>query len=257
VTDKSFDQLTKLVSSSTSRRGLLKGAAAAALSGVAMRLRGGSDAAARARVRMACARLGQPCDTVVGTPGNMICCPGLACDMNGETLSCCKPENESCVENTDCCAGNVCRPNPTGLGNRCLPPGDVGAECIEDADCASGLCDGYSGTCLDNGCGMGCFGGPYIGPPTFCGADSRSNAPCACYPTTEDTCSCSASNGCPDVSGGCSSSADCPIGRTCIIPLGVPNISGFGPVGVCGANCDFLGDIYGVGPFSTESAFAW
>jgi hypothetical protein len=83
VTDKSFDQLTKLVSRSTSRRGLLKGAAAAALSGVAMRLRGGNDAEARARVRMACARLGQPCDTVAGTPGNMICCPGLACDMNG------------------------------------------------------------------------------------------------------------------------------------------------------------------------------
>jgi hypothetical protein len=252
--DDRFDDFTKLVSTSTSRRGLLKGAAAAALGGVAMRLRGSGNAAARARVSMACARLGQPCATGTGTPGNMICCPHLSC---GDGDVCCKDTNETRVADSDCCADNVCRPNPTGLGNRCLPPGDVGAECIEDADCASGLCDGYTSTCLDNGCGMDCFGGPYLGPPTFCGADSRSNEPCACYPTTEDTCSCSASNGCADVSGGCSSSDECPVGRTCIIPLGVPDICGLGPVGVCGANCDFLGDIYSIGSFSTEGAFTW
>jgi len=136
MTDKSFDQLTKLVSKTTSRRGLLKGAAAAAMGGIAMRFRGNS-ADARARVAMACARLGQPCNVTAHTPGGLICCPHLVCDAT-EHL-CCTPSNGSCMGDTDCRGDDVCRPNPTGLGNRCLPPGDVGAEGIEDADCMGGL----------------------------------------------------------------------------------------------------------------------
>ena len=143
--DERFDNLTKLVSRSTSRRGLLKGAAAAALGGVAMRLRGSGDAAARARIKMACARLGQPCNTIPGTPGNKICCPHLACDSD---LTCCKPTNATCVDDGDCCADDVCRPNPSGVGNRCLPPGLVGAECVEDTDCMGGLaCEVTTGQC--------------------------------------------------------------------------------------------------------------
>jgi hypothetical protein len=95
---------------------------------------------------MACARLGQPCDTATGTPGDHICCPDLIC---GDDLLCCKGTNDTCVADSDCCADNSCRPNPTGLGNRCLPPGEVGAECLEDADCAGTLiCDTYVGQCL-------------------------------------------------------------------------------------------------------------
>jgi hypothetical protein len=96
-------------------------------------------------VRMACARLGQPCATGVGTPGDHICCPNLIC---GDGAVCCKDTNESCIDDGDCCTGDVCRPNPTGLGNRCLPPGDVGAECLEDEDCLGGLaCETTTGTC--------------------------------------------------------------------------------------------------------------
>jgi hypothetical protein len=135
VTDDRFDSLTKLVSKTTSRRGLLKGTAAAALGGIAMRLRG-NGADARARINMACARLGQPCSTIKGTPGSKICCPHLACDSDH---TCCTPSNGSCMGDSDCCGSDICRPNPTGLGNRCLPPGAVGAECIEDADCMGGL----------------------------------------------------------------------------------------------------------------------
>jgi hypothetical protein len=52
------------------------------------------------------------------------------------------------VTDADCCADNVCRPNPDGLGSRCLPPGLVGAECIDDSDCAGGLaCEVESGQC--------------------------------------------------------------------------------------------------------------
>jgi hypothetical protein len=144
VTDKTFDQLTKLVSKTTTRRGVLKGAAAAAMGGIAMRLRGNS-ADARARVAMACARLGQPCNVTKHTPGGLVCCPHLACDSDHV---CCSPTNTSCMGDTDCCGSDVCRPNPSGLGNRCLPPGDVGAECIEDTDCMGGLaCEVLSGQC--------------------------------------------------------------------------------------------------------------
>ena len=147
MTDERFDTLTRRLATGTSRRGLLKGMAAIALGGVAARVRGTGDAEARARVKMACARLGQPCNIISGTPGNKICCPHLACDTD---LTCCKPQNASCVDDGDCCADSVCRPNPSGLGNRCLPPGLVGAACVEDADCAGNLvCDIYSATCLE------------------------------------------------------------------------------------------------------------
>jgi hypothetical protein len=148
MTDERFDRLTKLVSTSTTRRGLLKGAAAVALSGLVARVRGagGQDADARARIQMACARLGQPCSTVKGTAGSLICCPHLACDSDHV---CCAPHNGSCLADGDCCGDDICRPNPTGLGNRCLPPGGVGAGCVEQADCQANLtCDLSSDLCL-------------------------------------------------------------------------------------------------------------
>jgi hypothetical protein len=149
MTDDRFDRLTKLVSTSTTRRGLLKGAAAVALSGVVARVRGAGrqDADARARINMACARLGQPCSTVAHTPGSLVCCPHLACDATEHV--CCTPSNGSCLADSDCCGEDVCRPNPTGVGNRCLPPGLVGAECVEDLDCAGTLvCDLSVNLCL-------------------------------------------------------------------------------------------------------------
>jgi hypothetical protein len=141
---------------------------------------------------MACARLGQPCATGVGTPGDHICCPDLTCGIDAV---CCKDTNETCVADSDCCADNICRPNPTGLGNRCLPPGLVGAECIDDSDCASGLaCEVESGqcgeicglvTCLaDQTCDpytLACVGDP--GAPCLDGSDCASGL-CDSYTLT-------------------------------------------------------------------------
>jgi hypothetical protein len=174
--DDRFDDLTKLVSKSTSRRGLLKGAAAAALGGVAMRLRGSGDAAARARVKMACARLGQPCGTGPGTPGDHICCPDLTC---GADAVCCKDTNAPCVTDADCCAdADVCRPNPNGLGNRCLEPGLVGAKCIEDTDCAGGLaCELESGLCGEVCGDVTCLADQTCDPYTLT-CVGNSGAPC-------------------------------------------------------------------------------
>jgi hypothetical protein len=136
VTDHAFDELSKRLSAAATRRGVLKGALAAAVGGVATRLRG---AGAAAQTRQACERLGQTCDATHP------CCQHLACAAG----SCCRPVNETCYADSDCCADNVCRPNPHGMGLRCLPPGDVGAACVEQADCAGSLtCDVYTGTCL-------------------------------------------------------------------------------------------------------------
>jgi hypothetical protein len=133
MTDQQFDNLAKQLSSVASRRGVLKGALAVALGGIATRFRGDQADAAR---RPACGRLHQDCSSAA-------CCPGFACEAD----ACCRPTNETCYEDTDCCSGNVCRPNPHGMGQRCLPPGDVGAACVSDTDCATGICDLYTGTC--------------------------------------------------------------------------------------------------------------
>src|SRR4029079_18863240 len=79
MNNERFDQLTKTLSKTASRRTVFKGMVAAAVGGACTRLRGGDSAAARARVRMACARLGQPCATGTGTRGNMLCCPDVTC----------------------------------------------------------------------------------------------------------------------------------------------------------------------------------
>jgi hypothetical protein len=173
MTDDRFDRLTKLVSTSTTRRGLLKGAAAVALSGVVARVRGTGrqDADARARIHMACARLGQPCAEMAGTPGSLVCCPHLACDATEHV--CCTPSNGSCLADADCCGDDICRPTPGGLGGRCLPLGELGAACLEDADCASGACDAYTATCAAAVCMTGAD--PETGAPWLvCSVDAAS-----------------------------------------------------------------------------------
>ena len=194
MTGPRFDDLTKTLGKSTSRRAVLKALALAAVGGVLSRA-GGGDAEARARVRMACARLGQPCNTIPGTPGNKICCPHLACDAD---LTCCKPQNESCVDDGDCCAGNVCRPNPKGLGNRCLPPGGVGAACVETADFSDALvCEPYSGLCLE-----------------ITGTPCTANNQCVSGICDDYTGICAGA--CLDLCVNCASSADCCAGLQCV-----------------------------------------
>jgi hypothetical protein len=136
MTDERFDAFAKRLSAATSRRGLLKGALAVALGGVAMRLKGND---ADAQTRQACSRLQQACGA-----GQPACCAHLTCQDG----ACCRPTNETCYADSDCCPDNVCRPNPHGLGNRCLPPGGVDAACVDAGDCAAEfVCDAYTGTC--------------------------------------------------------------------------------------------------------------
>jgi hypothetical protein len=202
MTNERFDQLTKTLSTTASRRSVFKGVVAAAVGGVFTRFRG--DAAeARARVRMACARLGQPCAAGTGTPGAMLCCPQLTC---GADAVCCKDTNATCVDDGDCCADNVCRPNPTGLGHRCLPAGDVGSECVEDSDCADGLgCHATALVCVsvcnDANCSPVefCCGVPFaIGSTLCCG---KPNTACdQSYPQCV---------GCAEYNEPCNSDSEC------------------------------------------------
>lgn len=162
VTDDRFDELTKTLGKTASRRTVVKGVLAAALGGLLARA--GSDNAEAFRGRRGCGRVGQDCG---GTnPG---CCVGLTC---GDDDLCCVADNQPCIEDSDCCAGDVCRPYGA-FSYRCQAPGLVGEQCAEDldcaggiactagvccnadgdtcvadADCCSGACDPYSGTCL-------------------------------------------------------------------------------------------------------------
>jgi Cys-rich repeat protein len=208
MTDERFDNLTRSLGKATSRRTIFKGLVAAAVGGVLAKASGGGDAEARARIRMACARLGQPCGSGPGTPGNMVCCPHLTC---GDDAVCCKATTESCGDDSDCCGSDVCRPNPSGAGNHCLPPGDLGAECLEDSDCAAGLtCDMYTGTCGGNGgaeCAVDsdCATGFVCDPYTL-----------TCVPVGTDP------NGTPCVSDGtCASGSCCPPEGVCKPPANV------------------------------------
>jgi hypothetical protein len=135
MTDSRFDELTKGLGERASRRAVVKTLGALALGGLLSRTRGDSAAA---QARQTCARLHQDCSSSA-------CCPHLACE-NG---ACCRPTNETCYQDSDCCTGNICRSNPSGLGGRCLPPAGVGEACVVDTDCATGYCDPYSLTCTD------------------------------------------------------------------------------------------------------------
>jgi hypothetical protein len=128
VTERTFDELAKRLGSATSRRGMLKGALALAVGGVAARLRGSQAAAATAR--QACGRLSQTCGA--GLPA---CCPGMTCDAG----VCHKLDNQSCYADDDCSGLSTCRPNPHGLGMRCLPPAGLGESCTDDSDCGAQL----------------------------------------------------------------------------------------------------------------------
>jgi hypothetical protein len=163
MTDERFDALTKQLTAASSRRGVLKGGLALALGGLATRLRGG-NADARARIKMACAREGQPCSVLRGATANPVCCPHLVCDCNsGVCVSpspTCAPTGpfETCVEGplgiVSCANAEQCAQveNVDG-GCACIERfcgfDSVPVLCQSGADCPSGLCVSVPGCCGD------------------------------------------------------------------------------------------------------------
>jgi hypothetical protein len=181
MTDERFDDLTRRLETATSRRGVLKGAAAVALGGLAARLRGSGSAEARARIRMACARQGQVCSTANDAPGNQRCCPHLECDAaDDETPGICVPAGQVCAPGE---AGESCAnlfESSCGADDHCAQVVNVdgGCACIEricierlvqqvqqecatGTDCQSGLCVSVPGCCgpsVGNFCAIPCGG---------------------------------------------------------------------------------------------------
>jgi hypothetical protein len=174
MTEDRFDALTKQITTAASRRGLLKGALALALGGVATRVSGTGRAEARARIKMACAREGQYCDPAQAALGRVVCCPGLVCNENTEL---CAPEGRTCAPGMP---AESC--GPGGVPSSCGPEGfcgqvtdvDGGCACIErtcgeppqscttGADCQSGLCVDVPGCCGEPGflfCATPCAAG--------------------------------------------------------------------------------------------------
>jgi hypothetical protein len=181
MTDERFDDLTRRLESATSRRGVLKGAAAVALGGLATRLRG-SRAEARARIKLACAREGQACDPAQAALGRVVCCPGLVCDADSlvcaPPLPTCDPTGprEACADLifASCAPGDACAQvtDVDGGGCTCIVR-TCGPTCQTGADCESGLCVDVPGCCNEPGvffCGTPCGSIPI---PDGTGADVR------------------------------------------------------------------------------------
>ena len=145
--ERRFDDLTKVLGRHASRRTVFKAVIAATLGSVLPRFAARDEAAdAAGNIRPACLRTGQSC-SLHDNPAHTPCCSGV-CDP--VTQQCRLTQNSSCLDDPDCVSGTVCRPNPAGLGARCLPPGGLGAKCAEHDDCASGFCDPYTHTCTNH-----------------------------------------------------------------------------------------------------------
>src|SRR5205823_6524158 len=149
VGGRAFDEFTKrLATRATSRRGLLKGAAAATVS-----------AAVGSRVESALATHNRPCRQIGDNcRSNAECCHRY-CDSISSTCACpagvtcnrnsnCRDVGDNCRANADCCLGIcntqtfqcVCPPEVPGCteNGQCR---EVGANCSSSAECCSGFCD--------------------------------------------------------------------------------------------------------------------
>src|SRR5689334_13264881 len=152
-----FDELTKALATSTSRREALKTIAATTLGGLL-----GLGGIGTAFGASTCHRNGLGCDT------NSQCCSGYC--ANGEKCTCppapaCNsicpcPSGQSCVNGTCCptsqvCNGVCCATGQTCVNGTCCATANVcGSTCLA-APCAASQClkcDAATGTCVST-CG--------------------------------------------------------------------------------------------------------
>jgi hypothetical protein len=157
-----FDDLTKALATSTSRRQALKTIAAATIGGIL-----GLGGIGTALGAPKCHRQGTGCDTTSQ------CCKGLSC-QNGKCAPC-TANGGTCSGNTDCCSGNCsngfcCASGQVGVSNgTCATPCTTcsgGPRCgCGQCECDRNLCEtgsaNFTGCSDDNGCPAGqfCSGG--------------------------------------------------------------------------------------------------
>lgn len=226
--EQRFDNLSRIIARSTSRRATVKGIAAAIGGGVFAGVFG-----VRAQ-RAGAQGTGQPGDACDASDQ---CASGNCSGINGRSgvCYCVDPDRPwvgcSCEEGTEgpCGGGMICCPNnesPGGSGVcvpdsvSCNPTGECSAQpgdtCETNNDCCTGSCMSGICACLD-------ASRPWLG----CGCDTGSEIPCGdnaslvCCPTTTTpggpgTCT-AASVGCEAVCSSypgeeCASSDDCCVG---------------------------------------------
>jgi hypothetical protein len=188
--DQRFDNLSRIIARSTTRRSTVKGIAAAIGGGVFASVFG-------VRAQRAMAQEVGPgdectsnedcttglCSAEGETPGVCYCSdpdrPWIGCDCDTGTESPCGGGTVVCCSTTDDPGGpGVCTSDSVG----CNPTGDCtqdpGQECSSDAECCTGTCQGGICACDDPD-------RPWVG----CPCDTGTEAPCdggVCCPTTTE-----------------------------------------------------------------------
>ena len=178
MNDERFDDLTKLLATGPSRRGMLKALGAMAAAGFVSLVGRRHVATAQAPP---CQRFGEICRVNVHcctgtcTDFRCACPPGLPnlCPATQQCLAAC-PEGRvfnaascqcECAPDTRQCPGGQCCPTAAQCcGSGCCPEGTVcskgecipcpqgglapGARCTSGEQCCSGVCSAFTGTCV-------------------------------------------------------------------------------------------------------------
>ncbi len=209
-----FDELTKALVTSTSRRQALKTIAATTLGGIL-----GLSGLGTAFGATTCHRNGLGCDT------NSQCCSGYC--ANGEKCTC--PPAPACNSYCPCPSGQTCC-NGTCINsqtdvNNCGACGHVCS--FPDASAA---CSG--GTCVLVACNAGfgnCDGNAANGCETNLQTDAQNCGQCGHICASGETC----------VSGACTcgSAGDCPNGQNCCNGVCVDEQTNINNCGSCGHAC--------------------
>lgn len=238
-----FDELTKSLTTKTSRRQALKTFVATAFSGV-LTLSGLGRAFAKKKCPPGQTNCGGKCVNTSNDPNNCgvcgtvcisgLCVSGLCCASGAVQCgtSCCTQTccGSTCVDtNFDpnncggcgnvCSTGACCNAACVDLSNDPHNCGSCGNVCPSGATCKNGKCVSPGPMCPMGGCKTSFVCG---GPPVTCGPGGV----CLCLTTVEGTLCCG------DICGNpCSSSSDCPSGWFC-------QAAGTGCCGqVCIRNC--------------------
>jgi len=133
-----FDEFTRTLATTTSRRHAFRALAATAVGGI-FGLGQIDDALAKKRK---CRSNGKDCNN------DHQCCSGN-CDSNGVCVAPCRANSKGCTADSQCCSGN-CNNSFGGTGTCVAPCLPNTRNCTADNQCCSGNCNnppGGTGTC--------------------------------------------------------------------------------------------------------------
>ena len=203
-----FDELTKALATSTSRRHALRLIATATIGGLfglgGIRMAFGRNSPCH-RNGTACSA-NQKCCSNYCVKGKCTCPPAPTCNS-----VCPCPSGQTCHNGSCCPTGDVCGPScgcPTGqvcLNDACAPCITAGNICDVNSNCCSGICcQGNAPTAICCGSGQTC-----LANGTCASNCDACVGPCGCY-VGRDPHLCGTL-----VGGSCSMDTNCPRGQWC------------------------------------------